>query len=589
MAKRMPTLGRLSLGALLVGTLALAGSTVAAPRAGGSIKSVVPQTSSTTPGVRDTAELLPRLGYQMTDLVPVGGVQPYSHTLERADGVQPHTDTEEAPDLSRNWSGLVEMGSGATFTSVQGDWVVPGVKASSGDKASGTWIGIDGDKVSSLIQAGTAQNSGPDFGGTQYYAWVELLPGAPEIIGGPSGAAPVRPGDQMAASIFERSLGIWTIDLNDTTQSWSLSEQFPYVTPGDTAEWIEEAPQEKGATATLSDYGSTVFTQLGAAGTGASAASLYPFNMVSQSGTIISYPANLNTSSDSFSLFYGSPDLHTTMGPAPAPSPVASPSTASHGYWLAGSDGGVFAFGSAQFYGSTGSRRLQRPVVDITSTADRGGYWLAGSDGGIFAFGNAGFYGSIPGLGLHPEGSGLQDSLSSPIVGMVSSADGRGYLMVASDGGVFAFGDARFVGSCPGIGGCSGTAVAVVVDASGRGYWVVTQTGNVYTFGDAPYYGAPGPNTVPVTSAVGTPDGRGYWILLANGRVFSYGDAVSYVGAIVLTDTLDPASSIFTTSDGDGYWVAAADGAVAGYGNAPDQGSMVGLRLNGSIAAGTGW
>ena len=78
-----------------------------------------------------------------------------------------------------------------------------------------------------------------------------------------------------------------------------------------------------------------------------------------------------------------------------------------HGYWLVGSDGGIFTFGSAQFYGSTGSLHLQRPVVGITPTANRGGYWLVASDGGIFAFGNASYYGSIPGSGLTPAGSGL--------------------------------------------------------------------------------------------------------------------------------------------------------------------------------------
>ena len=57
---------------------------------------------------------------------------------------------------------------------------------------------------------------------------------------------------------------------------------------------------------------------------------------------------------------------------------------------------------SAQFHGSTGSLHLQRPVVGITPTADRGGYWLVASDGGIFAFGDAGFHGSIPGAGLAP-------------------------------------------------------------------------------------------------------------------------------------------------------------------------------------------
>ncbi len=80
---------------------------------------------------------------------------------------------------------------------------------------------------------------------------------------------------------------------------------------------------------------------------------------------------------------------------------------------------------------------------------------------------------------------------------MVPSDDGGGYFMVASDGGVFAFGDAHFAGSCPGIGGCSGAAVAVMPDASGNGYWLVTQTGNVYTFGDASYYGGTGEYRVP--------------------------------------------------------------------------------------------
>ncbi len=162
-------------------------------------------------------------------------------------------------------------------------------------------------------------------------------------------------------------------------------------------------------------------------------------------------------------------------------------------------------------------------MVGIVPTSDRNGYWLDASDGGVFAYGDTQFYGSIPGLGLHPAGSGLPNSLNAPIVGMVPSIDDGGYFMVASDGGVFAFGDAHFAGSCPGIGGCSGSAVAVMPDHSGNGYWLVTSTGSVYTFGDAPYFGAPGHGTV--TSAVATPDGEGYWVLLGNGQVYNYGNA----------------------------------------------------------------
>ena len=306
-------------------------------------------------------------------------------------------------------------------------------------------------------------------------------------------------------------------------------------------------------------------------------------------GTYILVPASCGGATLSgpaaadYTVVYATGAFSVTGGPPPPPPPPA------HGYWLVGSDGGIFTFGSATFHGSTGSLQLQRPVVGITPTADQGGYWLVASDGGIFAFGDAGFHGSIPGLGLGPAGSGLPNSLNAPIVGMVPSSDGGGYFMVASDGGVFAFGDAQFEGSCPGIGGCSGAAVAVLPDATGKGYWLVTQTGNVYTFGDAPYFGAPGPQGSPITGAVRSADGRGYFVLLANGTVDGYGDAVSLGGPTGAVGGSDPASAVFTDVGGRGYWVASAGGAVFTYGDAPNDGSMAGSHLNGSIIAGTGF
>ncbi len=275
--------------------------------------------------------------------------------------------------------------------------------------------------------------------------------------------------------------------------------------------------------------------------------------------------------------------------PIPAPSFTQSVQPPSHGYWLVGSDGGIFTFGSAQFYGSTGNLTLQRPVVGITPTSDRAGYWLVASDGGVFSFGDTQFYGSIPGIGLAPAGSGLPHSLNAPIVGIVPSIDDHGYFMVASDGGVFAFGDAQFEGSCPGIGGCSGAAVAVTPDATGNGYWLVTATGHVYAFGDAVNYGGPGAQPAPVTSAARTPDGMGYWILLSDGGVFTYGDA-QYYGACGTIGGCSGASTAFIPdSSGNGYWIATANGNVYAFGDAPNDGSMAGTHLNGSIIAGVGY
>ena len=67
------------------------------------------------------------------------------------------------------------------------------------------------------------------------------------------------------------------------------------------------------------------------------------------------------------------------------------------GYWIVGSDGGVFAFGDAEFHGSMGGEQLNEPIVGLTPTPSGGGYWLLGKDGGIFAFGDAEFYGAATG------------------------------------------------------------------------------------------------------------------------------------------------------------------------------------------------
>ena len=74
------------------------------------------------------------------------------------------------------------------------------------------------------------------------------------------------------------------------------------------------------------------------------------------------------------------------------------------------SDGGIFAFGDAGFYGSTGALRLNKPVVGMASTLSGHGYWLVASDGGIFAIGDAGFYGSTGSL-----------VLTRPVVGMAGT------------------------------------------------------------------------------------------------------------------------------------------------------------------------
>jgi len=467
-----------------------------------------------------------------------------------------HVAGRSYASVSTNWSGQIATGS--TLNSVSAEWSVPAVQPTQYNGASATWIGIDGGPGSpdSIIQTGTAQVT--DDGITEYSAWYELYPQPAVTIEG------VSPGDEMQASITRQAGSTWTLTINDLTSHQPASGMVTYSGPAVSAEWIEELPTAIGsAQPTLANFGSATFTNMGTTASGP--VTYTPIDMVDESGNSIA-----------------------TAGPIANGSFTDTYVPSARGYWLVGSDGGIFSFGQAQFYGSTGSLHLQRPVVGIVPTADHGGYWLDASDGGVFSYGNTRYYGSIPGLGLHPAGSGLPNSLNAPIVGMVPSFDDNGYFMVASDGGVFAFGDAHFAGSCPGIGGCSGSAVAVMPDASGDGYWLVTSTGHIYTFGDAPYFGAPGQGTV--TSAVATPDGQGYWVLLADGQVDPYGDAGSYgspsAGGF---GGLDPSTAIFSTSDGAGYWVSSALGAVSSFGDAPEDGGMTSTHLNGSIIAATGF
>jgi len=148
-----------------------------------------------------------------------------------------------------------------------------------------------------------------------------------------------------------------------------------------------------------------------------------------------------------------------------------------NGYWLVASDGGIFSFGDASFYGSTGAIHLNKPVVGMASTPDGHGYWLVASDGGIFSFGDASFYGSTGAI-----------HLNKPVVGMASTPDGHGYWLVASDGGIFSFGDAGFHGSTGAIH-LNKPIVGMASTADGQGYWLAASDGGVFSFGDAEYFG----------------------------------------------------------------------------------------------------
>jgi sugar lactone lactonase YvrE len=179
-------------------------------------------------------------------------------------------------------------------------------------------------------------------------------------------------------------------------------------------------------------------------------------------------------------------DAGSDQGSEPGPGGSVGPLSAadrrpgSGGYRLVASDGGVFSFGDAGFFGSTGGVRLARPIVGMASTPSGRGYWLVASDGGIFSFGDARFFGSTGGL-----------RLTSPVVSMAATPSGHGYWLLASDGGIFSFGDARFFGSAASPAGARpGPAVALAPSPTGQGYRIAVTDGTVLAYGDAPDLGS---------------------------------------------------------------------------------------------------
>jgi hypothetical protein len=239
--------------------------------------------------------------------------------------------------------------------------------------------------------------------------------------------------------------------------------------------------------------------------------------------------------------------------------PAAS-TTGTSAYWLVASDGGVFSFGGATFYGSTGGMHLNKPIVGIAATPTSHGYWLVASDGGVFTFGDAGFHGSTGAI-----------VLNKPVVGMAATADGRGYWLVASDGGVFAFGDAPFYGS---MGGrpLNQPIVGMAATPDGRGYWLVAADGGIFSFGDAHFYGSTGSLHLnkPIVGMTANPNG-GYWFTASDGGVFAFG--APFYGSLGSVPQSRPIVAITSSADGGGYWFTNSNGAVTAYGDATYWGS----------------
>ena len=206
-------------------------------------------------------------------------------------------------------------------------------------------------------------------------------------------------------------------------------------------------------------------------------------------------------------------------------------------------------------------------------TASQNGYLTVASDGGIFAFGQD-FCGSTGSI-----------ALNKPVVGMAAIARQGGYWLVASDGGVFSYGNAQFYGSTGSLK-LNAPVVGMAATPDGGGYWLVASDGGIFSYGDAAFYGSaastPGQDIVGMAA---TPDGQGYWEVSTTGRVFSFGDATPqgdipslglHLNGPIVGITPDPVTG--------GYWLIGTDGGVFSFG-APFFGSTGSIHLNQPVVA----
>jgi alpha-tubulin suppressor-like RCC1 family protein len=243
----------------------------------------------------------------------------------------------------------------------------------------------------------------------------------------------------------------------------------------------------------------------------------------------------------------------------------------SSGYAVFGTDGSIWPIGLEPTahgttnvnFGSMAGKPLVAPVVGAAYSPLRDGYWMVASDGGLFAFGAAPFEGSMGGK-----------PLNRPIVGLAPTPDGGGYWEVASDGGIFSFGDAGFYGSAGEIM-LTQPVVGMASTSDGRGYWLVAADGGVFAYGDADFHGSTGGRLSldPVVGLAATGDGNGYWMVTRHGALFPFGDA-AFEGSLRYVNLGAPIAGMAPTGDGNGYWIVGTDGGVFAFGDAPFLGAV---------------
>ena len=226
-----------------------------------------------------------------------------------------------------------------------------------------------------------------------------------------------------------------------------------------------------------------------------------------------------------------------------------------------------------------GLRRLFTAPIDLTNdlnvpcNAPAGaptGYRLVASDGGIFTYGNLPFCGSTGAI-----------RLNQPVVGMASTTDGGGYWNVARDGGVFAFGE------CPLLRLDRGHPPQPAGGRHGRHSRTARATG-----WSPPTAASSVSVTPPSTGRPGRSTSTSRWSAWPRPRpatATGWSPPTAASSASVTPPSTGrpgpsalnrPIVGMASTPSGHGYWLVASDGGIFSFGDAAFYGSTGAIHLN---------
>jgi hypothetical protein len=199
------------------------------------------------------------VGGSMLATASAGAATHAAHSTVQPGGVAQHLVSPfsahgQTNATSSNWSGYA-VHSG-TYKSVSASWTEPTGKCSgsSGHDYASFWVGLDGYSTNSVEQTGTDTDC--RSGSPVYYGWYEMFPKGSVNIN-----KPMKPGDNISASVVFNGGGAFTLTLKDTTQGWTATENKSLASAKrGSAEVIIEAPSSQSGELPLADFGTAHFT-----------------------------------------------------------------------------------------------------------------------------------------------------------------------------------------------------------------------------------------------------------------------------------------------------------------------------------------